>query len=238
MKLLLALLLLTGELGAALAPGTIALYFDSTKCSDETVDATGNHPLTQVGDVPYGDNGQPVGTKSAGVFSTLNYFRQNVSLPLAWFNTANSWTLQAYMKAPNSAGMTMVGNDRATNGLDFMVGIVNTAGTYYDNGTANVVNATTLADNTWRHWAWTWNGTDLKLYIDNVLIYTSAVSGTMDSSDGPVSIGIYHLLASFAMNGYLNQLRLMNTVETSFPTVDPGFEDDDPCSNQVPGCVE
>lgn len=203
----------------ALATGTLALYFDSTKCATKTTDGAGSYNLTETGTVPYADNGQPVGNRSAGLFTASDYFRVSSSLGTLMNSTPNSWTIQAYLYVDNLTTFSCLTSQPG--GTFIFLGINATTGEIrkdlggtVQSGTAN------FGTGSWKHWAVTWDGTNCKFYINNALDKSGASNSAWPSPSGNGYIGLWQA-GGLPMAGYVNQLRFMNTVETSFPTTDP-----------------
>ena len=73
--------------------------------------------------------------------------------------------------------------------------------------------------NQWYNLAATWNGTNLKMYQDNILVYNQIVAaGWTTVNTG--AIGAYWSNGLGRFDGYIKNLRISNIVRTSFPTLD------------------
>lgn len=200
----------------ALAAGTIALWFDTTQCSSETADATGNHDLTEVGSVTYdGTNTPPIGTSSAHNFvASTNYYTSS-TISDVLFATKNSWTMQLYLyqTAQSNTGVFLSWNPfiAAHTGDEIYLD---------DSGFSALTTAgVNMTTGSWIHVAITYDGTNFKVYKDNTLIQTAARTAMNDPAGAISKIGVYFTNA-FPVLGQMNQFRIMNTVETTFPTVD------------------
>lgn len=201
-----------------LKAGTVALILDTNLCASELADATGTHTFTESGTVPYGDQGQPAGNSAAGDFSA-GYYNQAATLLAEMAATGESWTWQANVKCPDSGTRVIHSFTYGATHFTFLM-----AGNKLrcDNGVTGRNTTAVVGDNTWHHVALTWDGTNIKCYVDGVLDYSDTFDCTWPSPlSGNLRIGRYHDAGNFTFAGYLNQMRWMNTVETSFPTVDP-----------------
>ena len=74
-------------------------------------------------------------------------------------------------------------------------------------GTNRTAEGTALAANTWTHVAGTYDGTTLRLYINGVQAASTAVSGPIASSTGPLRIGGNSLWGEF-FQGLIDEVRI------------------------------
>ena len=150
----------------------------------------------------------------------------------AWIKTSDSsgvsmYVFQSFSKDPNMAGLILLitgdGYARLTTGKN--TGVVNE--TDYD----YVIGTTDIRDGEWHHIAGTYDGTNLKIYVDNILeatepwgfypVYaaTNYVCIGADNVDGTPA-------ATYPFNGSIAGLSLNNgSARTSFPA---GVVEDDP----------
>ena len=217
MRLILALLLLASPVFGAVADGTMALWFDTTQCAAETSDATGNYNLTEIGDVTYdGTNNPPIGTSSASNFVASTNYYTNVGISNALYASKDSWTIQFYYWQTTQGGIQVL--------FSFGTFSIQVSGdeVYIDDSgfpffqTSNM----NITAGSWIHIAITYDGTDIRVYKDNVLKDTGTRASISDPSGAVAYFGVY-INALFPALGQFNQFRISNTVETSFPTVDP-----------------
>ena len=80
-------------------------------------------------------------------------------------------------------------------------------GQVYIGGEQNATGIAQLALDTWTHVAVTFDGTSLRLYVDGTLANTTAVSGAMGGSDGPLRIGGNAIWNEW-FDGLIDELRI------------------------------
>lgn len=80
--------------------------------------------------------------------------------------------------------------------------------------TATATTTTTLTLNTWAHLAATYDGTNVKLYINGVLNTTTAVSGAMDATSAAVLLGAL-TTSTQLYNGYIDSAKIYDTAFTA-----------------------
>lgn len=228
MKALFVLILaLTGRLSAVqLATGTVALYFDTTKgCTAVTTDATGNYDTTLHGTVTYdGSNSPPVGAKSASGFSSANFLSNTGSaLNDKMFQTPNSWTIQAYVRVTTAAINCLFYHKSSGVGPFQFWGFNASRLLYTDFDNTPIAGVTALTNGTWYHIAYTYDGTTVRYYLNGKLDKSQAASRAW-ANQNDWRIGLSYIGGDlYPFQGQINQLRIMNTVETIFPTRDPDF---------------
>ena len=153
--------------------------------------------IQAIGISPFGPNG------SEGSL----YFNGTTGTYLSFPNlNINNWgltgiTIETWVNVISftTSGLFTAGN--------FDVGY-NTSGNlyfYYNNGTdINLYSTNTITLNTWNHIAMTWDGTNLRLFINGVVGLTTTLSGT-PALQGSVKIGVMN---SSTINAYLTNLRV------------------------------
>ncbi len=83
----------------------------------------------------------------------------------------------------------------------------NSAGTLFNLHTANYV----IVPNTWQHYAWVYNGSTCKLYLNGNLIGTINASGTITSTTTPFAIGKSILSGfNFVYSGRIDEVSVWN----------------------------
>lgn len=84
----------------------------------------------------------------------------------------------------------------------FMMGIKTDGGAISRNSSTS-----SLSNNTWYHLCWTYDGSNIRMYINGVLDRTIAKTGVIDSSDATLYIG-YSGYSTEYLTGYVNDARL------------------------------
>jgi len=80
-------------------------------------------------------------------------------------------------------------------------------GQVYIGGEQNATGTAQLPLDTWTHVAVTFDGTSLRLYVDGTLTNTTAISGAMSGSDGPLRIGGNAIWNEW-FDGLIDELRI------------------------------
>ncbi len=220
MKLLLGLLLVAGELGAACASGSLR-YWRLPGGANVTEDCIGDSIVLNgtiaANTVTCGPN-----TTMAGVFSLTNKYTGSAST-LSAFAAVSSYTLEFYLyltAAPSldvpfrwgattvtEVSFSSVGANPAT--LQFR---------RFNGGWSGINTGAVLSTGVCYDIAVTHSGTVGKMYVDNVE-KSSATFGAVEATITSFTIGT-DSGTSFA-NGYVSGVRISNIVRTNFPTVDP-----------------
>ena len=87
---------------------------------------------------------------------------------------------------------------------------------------ANAFAASTLATNSWTYLATTYDGANLRLYVNGTLAATQAKTGAITSSTNPLTIGSDPIWGQY-FNGLIDDVRIYNTALTASP--DPNRHD-------------
>ncbi|MFA5887254.1 MAG: LamG domain-containing protein [Candidatus Nanoarchaeia archaeon] len=164
-----------------------------------------------------GNNGAAYGNVVYGVngtFSTALQFAEEgyVTLPDAnSLDLTNNLTIQAWIKTstPNR-GILFKGVD-GTYG-DYAIGL-NSVGRmtlYFRNVLVATGTGSSLANNNWHHVAATYNGINVKLYVDGTLQTTNAYTNTLNQSMEPLRIGYYHDTAARNFDGVIDEVGIWN----------------------------
>jgi hypothetical protein len=82
-----------------------------------------------------------------------------------------------------------------------------------------VASNTVIAANTWVHVAGTYDGTDLKVYLNGVEDNTAAYSGDIDGSAFDLFVGAEDNVGTSPYNGKMDMLRICDEPKTTFPKV-------------------
>src|SRR5262245_6526417 len=70
-----------------------------------------------------------------------------------------------------------------------------------------------LVVNTWTHLAATYDGAELRFYVNGVLVESHAQTGTLATSSNPLQIGGDSLYGQY-FNGRIDEVRVYNTART------------------------
>ncbi|MBL7973457.1 MAG: choice-of-anchor D domain-containing protein, partial [Candidatus Kapabacteria bacterium] len=132
------------------------------------------------------------------------------NLPLG--NTSR--TLEAYVLTPSAfTNSRIVGYGQTSNGAQFHMGILNSKLFFWGHN-ADAISNTTLSPNTWYHFAVTYDGTNIRLYINGVLDNTTPLS--LSTATSPVTMGGSSSLFFWAggMNATVDEVRIWNTARS------------------------
>jgi hypothetical protein len=82
---------------------------------------------------------------------------------------------------------------------------------FYANGLSDGLRSTQLiTDDVWHHFAVTYDGSDLTIYVDGALDISAARSGTISHTNAPVAIGTNSDITYRYFNGLLDEVRIYN----------------------------
>ncbi len=134
----------------------------------------------------------------------------------------NTFTVEARVKTTTNSGFgVIVGNyDYPTTslGMQFLLRRDGANYTFWiDEGTGfkNVTATSAVTLNTWQHVAGTWDGSNIKIYVDGVLQNTTAVAGTNFKTIGATArIAIGSNAHSESFTGDIDEVRLWNKTRT------------------------
>jgi Concanavalin A-like lectin/glucanases superfamily/Secretion system C-terminal sorting domain len=144
-------------------------------------------------------------TYPAGYSPTLNHY----------YNGQHDVTIEAwvYTNSTNSL-QTIVGNYVGSN-MTFLLRLDDLYPAFWvDNGIfTSVVGATQLSQNTWYHIAGTWDGTDLKIYVNGVLDGSEPCTGNFVTNTDPFKIGGGLSNGTEYFSGKIHGVRFWNTAK-------------------------
>lgn len=216
MRSLIFALLLFSTQARAVAPFTTALYFNAG-CSPEnsTADGSGNgYTLGTVG-APAFQTIHTEGAYSTGSFSDSTYYTFPAGVMTA-FQGSNLYTIEFSYYMVSGAGVAFSFFDGSNSYIYLTVSDIQ----YSSNGAVSAF-ANTLDTGVWHNVAVTWDGTNRRMYLDNVLKNTAALNAKIGTTVVVMHIGNYVASNGFAINGYIDNFRLsVGVARTSFPTVD------------------
>ena len=203
------------------------------ECENNVTDNQGNYTFTNLNGVPYSNTVFKEGAYSLGPFdasAASNYcVHSNANI------TEAIKTCELFIRPfSNSLGnrwiVTVAGNP-------FVVQYENNGIRFYIAG-VGWSSFTPVSVGTWYHFAWTFDGTYIKMYKDNALTYF------LTSSYVPAN-AVWHFGNdgghSVSCNCYLDNIVLSDIVRTSFPTIptsDPTITDISPAAGSVSGGTE
>ncbi|MEK6936103.1 MAG: LamG domain-containing protein [Nanoarchaeota archaeon] len=186
---------------SANCPNGIVGYWNFDQNNTNQIDSSGNgNNGTVNGGASFIDSGKYGGAYSfGGVGSYVNVSHSN-SLNISNEITLICWVkLNSYDQISNYANwhsscIYKTGGPTALNVVGYGLEIYNGTGIPHfqidDNNVINyVVSGSPLSLNEWHQLAGTYNGSDMKLYVDGVFINNISRSGMIDNSDYPLYIG-------------------------------------------------
>ena len=90
--------------------------------------------------------------------------------------------------------------------------LLNSAGTLYTYNAPNL----TIVPQVWQHYAWVYNGSNISLYRNGVLLGGVAASGTISATNIPFTIGKSPLSGfNFLYNGRIDEVSVWNKALTA-----------------------
>ncbi|HEX5988995.1 MAG TPA: LamG-like jellyroll fold domain-containing protein [Solirubrobacterales bacterium] len=168
---------------------------------------------------PFKNNGTingPTGTASGKFGRALSFDGSNdrVDVPdAASLDLSNGMTLEAWVKpTTNSSWRTAILKERGTNDLVYALYSSNGSKPRTENftGVENAAAGTTaLPLNAWSHLASTYDGTNLRFYLNGALVTTKATSGAMPNTANPLRIGGNAVWGEY-FGGLIDEVRVYN----------------------------
>lgn len=209
---------------ASIALNTFAIYNYENNGNDSGATA---YTLTTNGTVPYSSSVVQQGTYSAGPYTDANYFTVSAAFKTAWNTVTASngaWTWQGYIYPTGITNFPCILSNQddttylqihATLGMRLVCNNVTTAGFSYPMQTHL---------NAWTHVAWTYDGTTLRMYVDNNRVNSTVQNGTWGTLT-TLRMG-RGAGGSANFTGQIDQMRFSNAclatgTTGNFPTIDP-----------------
>jgi hypothetical protein len=85
---------------------------------------------------------------------------------------------------------------------------------------------TNISANDWTHVAFTYNGTEMVLYVDGIPVARTQQSGLISTNNNPVYIGRNPRGAEYWFDGIIDEVRISNIARTEFNLFYPTYLDD------------
>ena len=236
----LVFVLVSGSATPAATSGLVAAFSFDEGSGSTVADASGN-----------GNNGTVANTTwaAAGKYGkalSFNGTSARVTVPnAASLQLSAGMTLEAWVNPATTAAawrdVIYKGNDNY-----YLMGTTDHSGAPAGGGTfaganANAFAASALATNSWTYLATTYDGANLRLYVNGTLAATQAKTGTITSSTNPLTIGSDPIWGQY-FNGLIDDVRIYNTAlsasqiqtDMATPVAPPGPDTTPP---SVPGTL-
>ncbi|MBC7862405.1 MAG: T9SS type A sorting domain-containing protein [Bacteroidia bacterium] len=155
-------------------------------------------------------------------------------------NVSNQITLSCWFRANSvSANQRLMDKLTGTTTGNFLVDIIGGTLRFYC-GTANITTSPVLVFNTWYHVTCTYDGTDMKLYLNGVLLNTLPYTGTMTSNTSDFIVGM-NQVGGNRLAGDINDVRFYSralsqseiTILQTLPEVAVEPQDTIACLNET-----
>jgi hypothetical protein len=156
---------------------------------------------------------------TAGRFGSALSFNGTNSWVTVADNTAldftNGMTLEDWVKPNTLTGYTTVlMKERGTTGLNYSLYASDNTGQppaayVYRGSDISALGATTLTIGAWSHLAATYDGANLRLYVNGALVRTRAVSGNLANTANPLRIGGNAVWGEY-FSGLIDEVRVYN----------------------------
>lgn len=172
-------------------------------------------PLTNTNTVTFG-NDSTVGQTGIFTASSSNYLKYSSNLGI----TSGAMTIALWAKVPAQRGQTYVSHSGNTGAIVTYVGFTNYSTFWVDrsrNGIAddNLFYNVNVSDNVWHHFVYTYDGTNMIIYIDGVNVTNRVSTGT---GSVPYTAGLWissQLSSSNFVTGNLSNVYIYNRALTS-----------------------
>jgi concanavalin A-like lectin/glucanase superfamily protein/fibronectin type III domain protein len=177
-----------GAAGAAVtATGLVAAYSFDEGSGTTAADASGNGNTGSVSGAAWTTSGRNGGALSFSGAGNVVTVADAASLDLASAATVEAWVYQT----AGAASQGIIAKERAGGGLPY--GVETNGGVpggYVTSGShASAWGTTALAANAWTHVGMTYDGANVRLYLNGGLVATRPQTGALTASSGALSIG-------------------------------------------------
>lgn len=186
----------------------LLLQSETSNGSVVFVDTTGtNSSFTKSGTPTHSTTTAKFGSSSMAFLGGLSHIHTNTDLTVP----AGAKTVEAWVYASDTSGGGIVSVQHTTSvGITFGLGGPGSAGLtpyfgFYVSSWVYVVSPTPIVVNTWTHIAGTYDGTNMRIFVDGVLQATLAA--TMPAYTGRFYIGA-NWTGNNGFNGYVEEVRL------------------------------
>lgn len=195
-------------------------YTDSSgisQCSQVSDSSGYKNNLTRVGQSSYiitSDNESIVhnGTALAIIDGRTDYLHRNINMP----TDSNQITMSLWFVSEGNAGHNnyhipiSIGQDKYEISIEGDNGLLRRG--FYINGSrkaSTISNSPNLNDRYWHMLTVTFDGTDIKSYVDGILLHTENAPGTLSGGVNELCLGHYGTNSNYGNNsGFLGDVRL------------------------------
>lgn len=121
--------------------------------------------------------------------------------------SSGAWTMECWLYATNTNTTEIIFDPRFGSQINRILGWRNGRIAYYSGSWQTSSN--TFSASTWYHFAWVYDGTNVKGYVNGTLELTVSESGTFVDSE--LAIGARYDIGAAYFNGHLQDIRISNT---------------------------
>jgi hypothetical protein len=189
--------------------GLVAAYNFNEGSGSTVNDASGKGNTGTVSGTTWSASGKYGGALSFNGTSSWVTVNDSPSLDLT-----NGVTLEAWVKLATVSGWQAVVIKETASDLSYAL-YANTdqslpAGTLNAGGTdLNLYGGTKLTANTWTHLATTYDGANVRLYVNGIEVRSQAITGSMPVTTNPLRIGGDAVWGEY-LNGVIDEVRVYN----------------------------
>lgn len=201
------------------ASGTIALFRFENNLLDSGIHG---HTLEQAGTLRYNTSTQlqiPEGVASAGPFSNVGYATGTQPL-LSALSNLNAWSFEFLSRSISRANNPKLLSWVNETGENYISLLNSPAGSVKVSisGDSFTVSKSAIDSNIFSL-GLTYDGSNVRIYLDNLLLLTTGVNGYTGTVTG-LYVGTSYSGVQGAYSGFLDGLRFSDHAKTKFPTID------------------